>query len=198
MAEKLPYRSIKTDKPTNYLYTKGGEYSLNGKEYIGEYHISGDVTLTGPVPDALSQKLRKYYSDNMLYEYDRARGFVERVRIEPNQVVFQPTNADYEAGYAFRYFVERSANFEGYPIEIDRDQYVQYGKEGGIDEAAYSLAIINWKLIGSARNVFRNNELVIKGIFEHNQEEVYKNRLIIPNLETAIKDYLEFANITIS
>ncbi len=195
--EKIPYGSVKTTKPTKYLYTKGGEYSLDGKNYIGEYHLSSDVPKTGPIPDPSSKLLRKYYKDPLLYQYDRAREFEERIRIEPNQVVFFPKDSDYQVGYALRYFVERSAGYDGYPIEIDRDQYIEYGKSGGIDEAAYNLVTIKWKLTGAERNIFKDGQLLIKGIFESNQEEVYKNTRVIPTLPAAIKNFTEFARITL-
>lgn len=195
--EKLPYSSIKSDKRTTFLYTKGGEYSLDGKEYIGEYHITGEVVKTGPVPDRGSKILRKYYSNNLLYDYDRSRQFVTRDFVEPDQIVISPKPSDYEAGSFTRYFVERAGAYEGYPIEINRAQYTLYGKDKGVDAASYNLVLLNWKLIGSERNVYRNGVLYVKGIFEHNQEEVYKNTPIIPNLPGAIKSYTEFARITL-
>lgn len=195
--QKTSYSSVTTPKPTTYLYTKGREFSLNGKNYIGEYHIAGNVFKTGPVPDPLSQLLRKYYDDEMVYDYDRARAFKQRVRIEPNQVPFFPRDTDYVAGFAKRFFVERSGNYEGYPIEIDKIQQITYGKEGGIDEGAYSLAVLDWKLTGYERSIYKDGEVFIEGIFEHNQLEVYKNTRIIPNLPVAIKSYTEFARVTL-
>lgn len=195
--EKIPYGSIKPAKRTTYLYTKGKEYSLDGKEYIGEYHIAGDVARTGPIPDRSAQTLRKYYTDPILYDYDRARNFEARSAVEPNQSVIYPKESDYITGFIKRYFVERSAGYDGYPIEIDRTQYQSYGKVGGLDGASYNLAVITWKLTGPERNIYKNDMLHAKGIFESNQEEVYKATRIIPTLPSAIRDYLEFARITL-
>lgn len=195
--QKTPYSSIKSPRPTTYLYTKGGQFSLNGENYIGEYHQLGAVFRTGPIPDPQSLLLTRFYSNKDLYDYDRARNFKQRLRVEPNQIVFFPKQGDYEAGFSKRYFVERSGAYEGYPIEIDKSQKTTYGKEGGIDEAAYSLVTLEWKLTGYERNVYKNGELFVMGIYEHNLREVVTNSRVIPNLITAIKSYTEFARVTL-
>lgn len=180
-----------------YLYTKGKEFSLNGVEYIGEYHLEGKLAKTGPIKAATSLVLRKYYPNQMLYEYDRCRNFPERPRVEPNQIVWTPIDTSYRTGFATRYFVERIGNFEGYPIEIDSEQAELYGKDNGIDEGAYILVKIQWKLTGSERNIVKNGEVYVEGIFEYNQKQVIQATRQIPNLPAAIRSYTEFARITL-
>ena len=124
--------NLKPRKRTKFLYTKGFQYSLDGENYIGEYHLQGDKAYTGPEKTATSRLLRKYYSDALVYAYDRCRGFPKRDRIEPNQIVWLPLETNYKTGYAIRYFVERAGKYEGYPIEIDDEQKSKYGKDGGI------------------------------------------------------------------
>lgn len=179
-----------------YRYTKGYEYSLDGVNYIGEYHLRGQIARTEPVESPTSKTLTKYYSNHDLYQYDKARNFPKRVRVIPNQIPWSPKQADYKVGFATRYFVERAGNMEGYPIEIDSQQAGLYGKDGGIDEGVYTIASINWKLTGPLRNMMFNGQL-IEGIFEHNQNETIRQTRIIPNIESAIKNYTEFAQVTI-
>lgn len=193
---KNPY-SLKNDKKTQYLYTKGFEFSLDGENYIGEYHISGVVVATGPVPSSRSKRLTKYYSNPDLYAYDKARRFKIRYRIQPNQIVFTPTESDYATGYAIRYFVERSKNFKSYPLEIDKQQAQAYGKTGGIDEIVYTLVSFKWKLTGFERTTTINSKTIVEGIYEHNVREVVLASKKIPNLIEAIKNYTEFARITL-
>ena len=38
----------------NYLYTKGGEFSLDGLNYIGEYHYQEVLARTGPIEETSS------------------------------------------------------------------------------------------------------------------------------------------------
>lgn len=181
-----------------YLYTKGGEFSLNGVEYIGEYHYEGKLAKTEPIPSAASKTLRKYYADQMLYQYDRCRNFPDRPRVVPNQIVWAPLDTNYSTGFATRYFVERAGNFEGYPIEIDLEQSEKFGKDNGIDEGVYSLVKIQWKLTGSERTIYKNGQVYIEGIFEYNQRQVIQATRVIPNLPAAIKSYTEYARVTLS
>lgn len=200
MAKKQPVPShygLATKNKTQYLYTKGFEFSLDGANYIGEYNKQSNMYWTGPVKTSTSKKLTKYYGDPMLYAYDKARDFAERVRVIPNQIVLIPTDRNYERGFIVRYFVERSGNFQSYPIEIDEQQASAFGTEGGIDEGLYSLAKIQWKLTGSERSYYLNPYTLIEGIFEHNQRQVYESTRIIPNLMYAVKNYTEFARITV-
>ncbi len=189
--------SLKNNKKTQYLYTKGFEFSLNGENYIGEYHINGTSVSTGPTPSNRSQKLTKYYSNPDLYAYDKARGFKVRYRTPPNQIVFSPTEPDYNVGYAMRHFIERSKNFLSYPLEIDSNQAKAYGKSGGIDEVAYTLVSFKWKLTGFERTKIINAATIVEGIYEHNVREVVLASKHIPNLIDAIKNYTEYARITL-
>jgi hypothetical protein len=194
---KSQYALLRKSKD-KYLYTKGFEYSLDGKNYIGEYNKDGNRAWTGPVKTVSSKLLRKFYTEPMLYDYDRSKSFPKRERITPNQIVWAPIEANYKTGYATRYFVERIGNMEGYPIEIDSDQKSRYGKEKGIDEGVYILVTIPWKLTGPERSIYKNGELWIEGIYEHNQRQVILNTPKIPNLEYAIKSYTEYARITMA
>jgi len=181
----------------NYKYTKGFEYSLDGENYIGEYHMVGQTAMTEPIESTTSKALTKYYSDPNLYEYDKARNFPKRVRIQPNQIVWSPIQSEYKNGYATRYFVERIGNMEGYPIEIDSNQASVYGKDNGIDEGVYVLVKIKWKLTGPERTMMYNGQM-IEGIYEYNEHEVISKTRMIPNLEAAIKSYTEYAQITLA
>ena len=37
-------------KVQTHKYTKGGEFTLDGKDYIGEYHLKDGLAWTGPEP----------------------------------------------------------------------------------------------------------------------------------------------------
>lgn len=184
--------SLRTNNKQKYRYTKGFEYSLDGQNYVGEYHIVGNKVFTGPEPSNTSKQLTKYYTNSDLYAYDKARKFEERDRVEPDQYVFVPTKADYTTGFVTRYFVERVGRFEGYPLEIDKQQAEKYGRDQGIDEGAYNLVAIKWMLVGYERSTTINN-IVVEGVYEHNLREVTLATKIIPNLPEAIKSYTEFA-----
>ena len=180
----------------NYLYTKGREFSLDGTNYIGEYHLVGGKPKTGPIPSNEAKVLTKYYPDLVVYNYDRIKEFKNLVTefIEPKPIIIKPTDLDYELGYIDRFFVEKSINVEKYPTEIDNLQYQKYNTTQNINGGLYLIVILKWKLTGSLRDRRdTKGNLIERGIYEHNALEVEKGARQIPNLSYIIKNYIEFA-----
>ena len=171
-----------------YLYTKGGHFSLNGMDYIGEFHYAGKTPKTGPIPNEDSQILRRAYKNPDDYIYDHLHDFdVEVLRYkDPKQIVYEPAEQTYSTGYDTRYFIEKVEDDLSYAIEIDVEQYNNIGTRGGIDPNIYPAAIVKWKLTGTQ-----------DGIFDHNRLQVYLASAKCPSVEYAIKNYLEFARITL-
>ena len=96
-----------------YLYTKGGQFSLDGKEYIGEYHFDGTIAKAGPVPPPPSQPeaptLRRLYNNPDHYTYDSVKKFSVPVllRTDPQPYLYAPVESAYIVGFDARYFVEK-------------------------------------------------------------------------------------------
>jgi hypothetical protein len=171
----------------NYLYTKGREYTLNGKSYIGEYHLDGDVPMTGPVPAPESKQLRRMYNNLDHYIYDGVFLFSVPVLnyVDPVPFIYKPLSQAYITGFDARFFVEKKDD-EGYAIEIDSMQYDKIGSLGGIDGGLYQHTIVEWKLTGRRDDIIKYNEYQIK-----------KASKIVPTVQYAIRNYLEFAQITL-
>jgi hypothetical protein len=179
-----------------YLYTKGSIFSLDGKNYIGEYHLDDGKPRTGPIPDKQSKLLTKYYPDPEVYNYDRIKQFKNLVTefTEPKPIIIKPTELSYEIGYIDRFFVEKAINVERYPTEIDNLQYQKYNTTQNINGGLYLVVILNWKLTGPLRDRRdAKGNLIERGIYEHNALEVEKGSRQIPNLSYIIKNYIEFA-----
>lgn len=171
-----------------YLYTKGNEFSLDGIEYIGEYHYDGIVPKTGPIPLENSKILRRLYLNNNHYVYDSFFKFQIPVLdfVSPKPHLYKPKEQSYVSGYESRYFVEKIDDETSYAIEIDQVQYQNINKPRGIDGGLYLSAIVNWKLTG------RQSDII-----EHNKLEIYKATKKVPSVAYSIKNYLEFARITL-
>lgn len=184
---KLNAFLLDSNENTNYLYTKGGEFSLNGLDYVGEYHYFNKVPRTGPVPSNESRTLLKPYKNKDNYVYDKVLNFRNPIQtyIEPVPYIFIPTDSDYVSGFASRYFVQKINTTESYPIEIDNEQYSTIQTPGGIDGGLYNSATISWKLTGYQED-----------IQTYNRREVLQAKKQIPELEYIIKSYLDFAKIT--
>jgi len=179
-----------------YLYTKGREYSLDGINYIGEYHLVDGKPETGPIPDNQSKPLTKFYPDQVVYNYDRIKQFKNLVTefVEPKPIIIKPMDIDYDLGYIDRFFVEKSINVEKYPTEIDNKQYQKYNTAKNINGGLYLVVILKWKLTGPLRDRRDGKgNLIERGIYEHNALEVEKGSRQIPNISYLIKNYIEFA-----
>ena len=173
----------------NFLYTKGGEFSLNGVEYIGEYHMIDGMAKTFPLANPDSQILRRIYRNADHYIYDRLHDFDTPVLqfIDPKPYVYRPSEQDYPIGFDNRYFVEKVDDDNSFAIEVDQDQYNNIGTVRNIDAGLYLAASIRWKLTGRRED-----------IISHNEAEIYKASKFCPSVGYAIKNFLEFTRITLS
>lgn len=171
----------------NYFYTKGGEFSLNGVEYVGEYHLVALQPFTGPVHTESSLQLRRFYAYDYHYTYDGLFDFLVPASqyVDPVPYTFSPSEVQYTRGFAPRYFVEKLNDEKSYAVEIDLPQYQKLGKLGGIDGGLYSHSVVEWKLTGTAN-----------AILLHNEMQMIKAQQIVPSVLFCITSYTEFGRIT--
>lgn len=189
MAKDRNYSEFSSGRNDNlYKYTKGGQFSLDGIEYIGEYHFLGNTAKTGPVPTPDARILQRLYRVQDHYIYDRNFDFDVKVLsfVEPRPYLYVPKEQAYTVGTDIRYFVEKVEDSESYAIEIDQAQYDNIGKEKGIDNGIYTFASINWKLTGRRQD-----------IIDHNELQLYKASATVPSINYAVRNFLEFARITL-
>jgi hypothetical protein len=173
-------------KPNSeYLYTKGNEFSLNGQNYIGEYHYENMTPTTEPELGG-GIVLRKRYTNLDHYTYDKLLKFDTLVSsfISPKPYMPIISNQTYVAGYVTRYFVEKINDSQSYPIEIDLSQFKKFGKRGGIDSGLYNVASVSWKLTG-----------LIVDIIAYNQEEIFFASDKVPKIAYGVRNYTEYARI---
>ena len=198
-------------KTRTHLYTKGDEFSLDGKNYIGEYYIEGDSPYTGPTPVDINQDinrigdpdlvnpkikfitpkavetgklLRRVYSENYQYEYERIKAFHIPILnfIDPIPYLYQPKDSAYSAGEDVRYFVQKRGSNDSYAIEIDSRQWELLGGFEGIDDGLYAYIDIAWKLVGAYDIIAQQNELTL-----------FKAQKVIPSIFYSVKSFTEFA-----
>lgn len=186
MASISAYSLSKNDN--TYLYTKGGEYSLDGKEYIGEYHIEGLTIKTGPIKSPESKVLQKLYNNQDHYTYNKLFSFQVPVLkfVDPIPHLYRPIEQVYTIGKDNRYFVEKINDDASYAIEINETQYRLIGKTNGIDPGLYSFVSITWQLTGYREDIITQNQKAITTASSK-----------VPSIAYAIRNYLEFARITL-
>jgi hypothetical protein len=185
--------SVLKQSPRNvehkYYYTKGFEFSLNGENYIGEYHYDNGVPMTGPINQEFqSEILRRYYSNPDHYEYDRLWKFQPKplLHVDPVPYLYKPAPGVYVSGRDARYFVEKIYDDLSYAMEIDQRQYQKIGTPGGIDSSIYHHTSITWTLTGKRDDIIAANE---KALLDASA--------IVPSIQYGVRNYLEFAQITL-
>ena len=172
------------DVSKTHLYTKGKEYSLNGVEYVGQYHMQDDSAWTEPLKSDQSQELQKYYINSSHYTNDKIKNFKTPPLIykEPIPIVYRPSQQAYTAGQDTRFFVEKINDETSYAIEIDQQQFNYIGRSGGIDNNLYTSTSIVWKLLG-----------VKDEIADFNQVQIQKAKRVVPTIDYAIPNLTQFA-----
>lgn len=172
-----------------YLYTKGKEYSLNGIEYIGEYHLDGNIAKVGPVVDPEALPLQRYYANKDHYIYDKQYNFNPKVLqfTLPVYFAYTPIEQAYLIGYDTRFFVEKINDDQSYAIEIDEKQFRNINKKGGIDGGIYAASAVQWQLTGYQKDITINNEL-----------SLLQASVVTPSVQYAVKNYTEFARFTLA
>ena len=175
--------SILNTKET--LYTKGGEYSLNGKNYIGEYHEQDGKVFTGQAEsDQVSLELTPFYNNSNNYDYDKVNKFtkIEKTLQQPVATIITPNSSDYAIGYYNRQFIQSITDSTKIPIEVSSQAVQTFGKPKGLDNRVNDLIIIKWTLTGMA-----------KDIIEKNFKEIASASIKYPNMVYAVRNYTEFA-----
>ncbi len=176
----------------SYKYTKGQEYTtIDGREYIGEYHFRRDgKAYTGPIPttDTKTIQLLPYYSSNNNYIYDKLFDFDYPIKDHtqpiPYEYAVREEDGVYAQGFDTRHFVQK-IGLGTYAIEIDSRQRDRYGSRLGIDSAIYRVVDVQWQLTGT-----------LQAIEAINKERVNIASQIIPDLPFTIRNYTQYAITT--
>jgi hypothetical protein len=199
-------------------YTKRFEYSLDGENYVGEYHILDGLAYTGPpkIGKQYRKVLTKYYSNQNNYIYDKLNKFekIESTYITPIYVRPVPQSGDYRIGFIVRYLLQETLRKDHVPVEVGQQGLDRYGKPNGHDSALYTLIQIQWKVTGPLYDIktfvqgqtqmingelvkLADREQITPGIIDENKRTIDNLTNLYPALPFAFKNYQEFAQPTI-
>jgi hypothetical protein len=180
------------NKITVNLYTKGNEFLLNGKSYIGAYYKTFDSKIfTGANPVIGSSQELQSLSVNIKEKYpninikggilldNNTEKYIKNPNIKnldsyqiPPQYYPQPTDADYAKGYIMRYFAKKR-NDIGYVIEISKDTYLSLqSKNSEYDYITYQAIDLFWQITGPLKDTRENRQYKISGIIDTNKRLV--------------------------
>jgi hypothetical protein len=201
-------------KVRTHLYTKGGEYSLDGVEYIGEYYLEEGIARTGPKPPVDTQEtnevgdpellnpkvrlftqktsewgreLRRLYPNNSQYQYEKLKDFYVKVRefVEPRPYIYEPKESAYNVGYDERFFVQKRGDESSYAIEVDISQWELIGYPKGIDDGLYAYVSVIWRLSGAYDYIAQQNELAL-----------FRAQKEVPSILYSVRNFTEYARFT--
>jgi hypothetical protein len=183
--------------PKNTYYTKGGEFSLNGVNYIGPFYVVNGKAYTGKPGNPDAKQLTVFYPDSDTYTYDKLRGFNVRQKTykSPKYALPSPSPKDYEIGYIYRNVVVHNLDTTMIPFEIDEPQVNVYGKRGGIDNGLYTILTMKWIIKGAAFSI-RDGINVKLSVGDMNRETILKYANRYPNIVYTFRNYEEFAQLT--
>jgi hypothetical protein len=183
--------------PKNTYYTKGGELSLDGANYIGPFYVVNGKAYTGKPGNPNAKQLTAFYANSDNYAYDKLKGFNVRQKSykSPKYAITSPSPKDYEIGYFYRYVIVHNLDTTMIPFEIDEPQVNVYGKRGGIDNGLYTVLTIKWMIRGLAFSI-RDGVNVKLSVVDANRETIYKYANRYPNIIYTFKNYEEFAQLS--
>lgn len=177
-------------------YTKGKEYSLNGNDYIGEYHFRSGKAFAGPFGTNTPKPLSAYYPDSMNYTYDNLFNFakLESALKQPTRLTaVVPTESDYKVGSYQRYFMQSLIDSAKIPVELTKTEFQTAGKPNGLDNRVNAAFSFVWVLTGPLRSYKDNNGYVVDGLYEKNEKTLLQIAQTYPNIIYTVKNYVEFA-----
>lgn len=174
------------------LYTNGGEYLLNGADYVGKYYLlyNGQAYTGIDQYDGNPQLLTKYtptnaiavntrVTDEVVFPFERAVNTEEYSAVATNlnaevqaplQYYPKPTQQDIAVGEMVRYFLKRFNDFRF--VEVNQETYTSIKNKD--KRYAWELWIpfeVPWTIKGSAEEVAKSNKQIV-----YYTEERYKVR----------------------
>jgi hypothetical protein len=188
------------------LYTKGGEFSVNGEDYIGAYYktyggkiYSGKNPVNGssqellPIqsppdnfsPTSITQTAGILYNNNTS-DYINNPNLTDINTYEvPAQFYPKPTDNDYQKGYIMRYFAKKR-NDIGYVIEINKETYLSLINQDKVyDYVTYQAIDIFWQITGPLKDDRKNKLYKVAGIID-------TNKRLVESKDKAFRGLIEF------
>lgn len=178
----------------SYKYTFGEEFTtVNGHEYIGEYHrLKDGRVFSGPIKSITgldrSVELIEFYASKNNFAYDNLQDFKAPLKKhsdpEPYEFVVASDDGGYGEGFVMRYFVQKRG-LGTYAIEIDELQKDKFASKDGIDGRIYRFVDVRWQLVGTPEIVEEQNKI-----------RVNIASITIPDLPFLIRNYTQYARFT--
>ncbi len=167
--------------PNQYIF-------LNGKEYVGPYHIlPNGKFFTGFIPDMKSVEIIERPNQNFtadVINYNTLKNAQVPTHKSPIPVFPIIGEDDIEAGYIERFFIQKRNDPTNSIIEIDLDQYLNVGLENNnISKINYNATYLKWHI----------SNLDTPILIELNKQSINTAEKNFKGLKKYLLNYLEYS-----
>lgn len=167
--------------PNQFIY-------LNGKDYIGPYHIlPNGKFFTGFIPDMKSVQIIEKLNQNIsadVISYNTLKKTQVPNHKSPVPIIPIIGETEIELGYIERFFIQKRNNPTNTIIEIDLEQYLNIGLENeNISKINYNATFLKWHI--------SNLETPI--LIELNRSSVNKAEKNFKGIKKYLQNYLEYS-----
>tara|TARA_R100000005_G_scaffold96502_1_gene83943 strand:- start:6229 stop:6798 length:570 start_codon:yes stop_codon:yes gene_type:complete len=177
------------------LYTPGGEYLLNGEDYIGYYHIHPDKgAMVGKVHVNTPHERLVSVEDNPLITgykiaYQEETLPVSQTTKLPFTYMPNPSDEDFEEGFIVRYFIAKRNDYNKI-FETSEREYPK--KLAGLASGLYQEVEVIWHI---------TRKLETEGLLDFSMTTESKNRQeveiaseIVPSVKSYLSDLTQFSS----
>ena len=178
-------------------YTPGGEYMINGQEYIGYYNITARGPFTGRVFADREQPLSVLRivlnEQSQLYdELATKNGYTTDLEFDdPVGAQTTITAKDKKSGFINRYFLQQRNDKRARIKEIDKVQFDSVSDgTAGINPNLYKSVALRWKITGPEFDIKDGDTIITPGVRDTNARTLKEKSNIIRGLYLYLKNYL--------
>ena len=178
-------------------YTKGGEYMIEGEEYIGYYNITVRGPYTGRVYADKEQPLfvlKTVFNEQSQIYTGLAEGIGYATDLDfddPTPAVIAPSKDDIKRGFFNRYFIQKRNDKRARVYELDKDQYSTVSDgTAGINPSLFKSVVLRWKILGPEFDIKSGGLIITPGVSDTNARTLLEKSKLIKGLYILLKNRL--------
>ena len=178
-------------------YTPGGEYMIDGQEYIGYYNITARGPYTGRVYADKEQPLfvLRAVLNEQSQLYDKLatkNGYTTDLEFDdPVAAQIDITADNIKQGFITRYFIQQRNDKQARIKELDKPQFDSVSDgTAGINPNLYKAVALRWKITGPEFDIMVGGTINTPGVSDTNARTLTEKSNSIKGLNIFLKHRL--------